>query len=441
MAITFKNQAQAEKRMKATTPSADILAFFDTRDPVTGIGKIRLARALLKSGDKDAGLIHLHDAWVNHNFSLSQERQILKDFGHLLSPEDHAARVDRLLFARQVTISRRIFSRLKSSDRRMAEARAALLLGAASGPTLYDRLPREEQLDSGVLHAAVRHHRRAGNSKRAIALASLSPKDPETLRNSSRWWFERRLLMREALKKGRFADAYSVTSNHGLDPHGDFAVAEFNAGWIALRFLNDPARAETHFLALASVVKMPISVARAFYWLGRAAEERGNNAVAAGHYAHAAGYIYTYYGQLAAEKIGGTALEVTFDKTVPSSVEDRALFTSRPVARAMRMLADLDHRHYMEIFGYHLDGHLERPGEYVEFSKLARSQGATHLAVRAGKVAVRRGAFTPDVSYPELFVPQEVRAFVPPELTLGISRVKRVSLTPVPALMRWRARS
>ena len=102
-------------------------------------------------------------------------------------------------------------------------------------------------MDSGMLHAAVRYYRRTGDEQYAIALTQKAPQDPEALRNSGRWWYERQLLMRWALREGRFGDAYLAAAHHGLEPGSSYAEAEFNAGWIALRFLNEPQRAETHF--------------------------------------------------------------------------------------------------------------------------------------------------------------------------------------------------
>jgi len=44
------------------------------------------------------------------------------------------------------------------------------------------------------------------------------------------------------------------------------------AGWIALRFLNDPALASPHFENMATLAKTPHSASRAAYWRGRTAE-------------------------------------------------------------------------------------------------------------------------------------------------------------------------
>ncbi|MFQ5563633.1 MAG: transglycosylase SLT domain-containing protein [Parvularculaceae bacterium] len=418
-------QAHVERSVLDSVPSEDVRAFFESRDPRTGDGKLELARALSDVGQEDAAVELVRNAWINHTFTLSEERRLLARHGGDLREEDHAARVDRLLWARQVTNSRRIYSKLNARDRRMAVARAALLMRASSGPKLFDKLPPDEKMDSGVLHAAVRFYRRTKNEELAIALARQAPTTPEALRNPQAWWSERELLMRWALKNGRFADAYAMAAGAGLDPkddYADFAEAEFDAGWIALRFLNEPERAETHFMALAAAVTSPISTARAFYWLGRAAEARGARDLATVRYSRAAAHIYTYYGQLAAEKLGGAALEAKFAPPTISTPADRARFTSRPVVAALRMLSDLDRDHDFLTFAYRVDDQLETPGEYAELAKLADRKGAPHITVRAGKVGISRGAFAPDVVYPMIFVPEEATRFSPAEILLGLSR-------------------
>ena len=111
-------QSFVEKRIVNKTPPKMCWRFFSLARPITGEGKVQLARAYFATGDKDAGNAMLRDAWINHNFRVAEERRILSAYGGRLTKEDHAARVDRLLWGRQVTNSRRIFSRLSSTDRR-----------------------------------------------------------------------------------------------------------------------------------------------------------------------------------------------------------------------------------------------------------------------------------------------------------------------------------
>jgi soluble lytic murein transglycosylase len=90
--------AFVEKKIPSSAPADQVLAFFDTREPVTGIGKIRLAKALFSVGDKIGGEQQIRDAWLNESLTLAEVKQILADYAGRLTKEDHAARVDRLLW-------------------------------------------------------------------------------------------------------------------------------------------------------------------------------------------------------------------------------------------------------------------------------------------------------------------------------------------------------
>ena len=84
--------------------------------------------------------------------------------------------------------------------------------------------------------------------------------------------------------------------------------AAFHAGWIALRFLNDAPSAAKRFAVAAEAAENPLSVARAAYWQGRAAEAMGDSETAKTFYARAAAVPIAYYGQLAAQRLGETRL-------------------------------------------------------------------------------------------------------------------------------------
>ena len=418
-----KIQTHIEKRLLWTTAPATILEVFKSRDPLTGEGKIQLARAQIATGAPEAGDLHIKDAWIKNNFILADEQRVLSNYGGRLTQDDHAKRVDRLLWAREVSTAKRGFARLRADDRRRAEARAALLLGGADGPRLYNTLSADDRSDPGVMLAAVRYYRRAEEEPRAMAIVRSAPTEPAALRDSARWWEEQNLLMRWALKNRQYADAYAMASHHGLEAgSAAFAEAEFNAGWVALRFLNDPARAEKHFAALTAKVSAPISVSRGWYWLGRAAEAKGAKNIADARYAKAAGHIYTFYGQLAAEKIGGDALLKSFEEGLPATPEEKARFGSRPAVAALRMLTDLRDDRAFLLFAYHIDDALQTRGEFRELADLAMRMNAPHVAVRAGKVAVRTGAFAADIAYPEVSVPSAATRFAPAEVILGLSR-------------------
>ena len=121
---------------------------------------------------------------------------------------------------------------------------------------------------------------------------------------------ERRNADRKALANGLFSQAYKIASDHGLTEGGDFAEAEFLSGWIALQYLNEPAKAAAHFDRLDKGVSTPISKARAKYWLARAAEAGGHADRAKRFYTEASAYPTTFYGQLAIAAVQRTAYDV-----------------------------------------------------------------------------------------------------------------------------------
>ena len=71
-------------------------------------------------------------------------------------------------------------------------------------------------------------------------------------------------------------DAYLIARDAALPARDIYKTEqEFTAGWIALRFLNDPAAATQHFARIGIGSVNPTTLARAGYWQGRAAEAAG----------------------------------------------------------------------------------------------------------------------------------------------------------------------
>ena len=88
------------------------------------------------------------------------------------------------------------------------------------------------------------------------------------------------------------------------------AEFHFMSGWIALRYLNDPATARAHFAHIDDGSVNPIVLARANYWRGRAAEAIGDNDAMRASYEAAARHTTAYYGQLARAKLGLDGIEL-----------------------------------------------------------------------------------------------------------------------------------
>ncbi len=138
-----------------------------------------------------------------------------------------------------------------------------------------------------------------------------APKDPGRLHNLDEWWIERRLLSRKMLDVGEHRTAYLIARDAALPARDIYKTEqEFTAGWIALRFLNDPATAAQHFARIGVGSVNPTALARAGYWQGRAAEAAGRAQEARAAYTAAAEQSTSYYGQLARAKLGLPQIEL-----------------------------------------------------------------------------------------------------------------------------------
>uniref|UniRef100_UPI0022EA6D07 lytic transglycosylase domain-containing protein n=1 Tax=Falsiroseomonas oryzae TaxID=2766473 RepID=UPI0022EA6D07 len=159
-------------------------------------------------------------------------------------------------------------------------------------------------------------------------------------------WAERQVLARKLLRLGDPATAYRVAAGHGLTEPGEpRQEAEFLAGFIALRRLNDPARAARHFARVGEDSRSVITRARSAYWEGLALAAQGNQAAARSRFEAAAPLATAFYGQLASVALGESPQQLAARvaaTALPRPGTDVAdLFAARELTRAVVTLADL----------------------------------------------------------------------------------------------------
>src|SRR6202040_3044176 len=149
-----------------------------------------------------------------------------------------------------------------------------------------DAVPHELHGDPGYVFSRIQLLRREEKFTEAAQLMLSAPKDPGRLYNLDEWWIERRLLSRKMLDEGENRTAYLIARDAALPARDIYKTEqEFTSGWIALRFLNDPASAAQHFARIGVGSANPTTLARAGYWQGRAAEAAGRTQEARTAYA------------------------------------------------------------------------------------------------------------------------------------------------------------
>ena len=311
---------RAEARLWQERRDGTTVRRFVGKEPASSVGRLALARVLMNEDDRDGAAREVRAVWQSAELSAEMESAVLDTFTDMLSRADHVARMDRRLGAKDFGAAMRAAKR--AGDDRVAIVKACIAAEAksAKGGALLDAVSAEARMDLGYmlcrLHWLMRNdapgsnlHGRIVTPKEDLAAAvklvlAASPEDLQR-QDTDEWWRERRALARKLIDLGDAATAYQVV-RQSAPPANPYYRAEFHfmAGWIALRFLADPATALTHLIHIDEGATDPVLLARAAYWRGRAAEAAGERGEMRAQYAVAARYPTAYYGQLARARLG-----------------------------------------------------------------------------------------------------------------------------------------
>lgn len=384
-------------------PDDRLIAWFARRPPRTSDAKVRYAEALIKRGDNEAGEGWLRNAWIAGDLGPRREVELPTRFHAALSEADHAARLERLLWTGNSDAARRMYKWVDGDLRALADARIALRGTAAGAERLVQSVPGRFAADQGLAFDRARYYRRKNQDDLARNILLQIPSGGP---HAAEVWNERHLLARRALRAGLITDAYRLARDHGLKGGQGFADAEWIAGWIALRYLREPATALRHFERFADSARLPVSRARAAYWSGLAQEALGRGDAARKWFADAAGYPTTFYGQLAALRIGGNGGLIIPPVPEPTG-EHVAKYRAHEIRRALDLLVAADDLRRAKNFLLRLAEIVEAPGEHVLISRHAEALGRPEWVVQASKRAIRAGVNLQAAGYPIIDVPRD----------------------------------
>ncbi|WP_378943581.1 lytic transglycosylase domain-containing protein [Mesorhizobium sp. ANAO-SY3R2] len=394
---TLRRNSERAMARENPEPQTVIQAFAGSQ-PQTIEGAILLARSQLARGDAKAAHAAINPYWRSEKLEAKQEAAIIKEFGTVLSAADHRFRMEKMLYADRIASAQRVAELADAKP--LADAWAAVLKGDKKAQALLDAVPANLR-SAGYYFAQSRLLRRNDKFVDAAAAMLKAPKERAALVDPDAWWIERRALSRELVDHGDAKTAYKIAAAHAAESPTNAADAEFHAGWYALRGLNDAKTASLHFARIAEIAATPLSLSRAYYWLGRAAES-GAPGTAGDYYSRAATYGTTFYGQLAAERIGRKALNVAYP--TPSAAE-RKTFSEREAVNAITRLEGAGYARYAEILYRDLAGQLNSPGELALLAAMAEKQDNHYLALRVGKIAAQRGLDVGALSHPVGVIP------------------------------------
>jgi soluble lytic murein transglycosylase len=395
---------RAEGRLWQEKSDAATVRRFTADQPVSGAGRLALARVLLNEGDRDGAAREVREAWRSQKLSERTEGEALEIFGDLLTPKDHLARMDKRIGAKDLAGASRAAARVGSDGATIIKACTAVAGNAKNAPALLDAVSGAARQDLGFVLCRAQWLMRQNRIADATRVILEARPDTMTLQETDQWWRERRVLARKLLDQKEYRSAYQMVSK-AAPPASETYRAEmhFMAGWIALRYLDDPATARAHFDHIDEGSTNPIVLARGNYWRGRAAEAAGDWEAMRTGYDAAAGYSTAYYGQLARAKLG---MDVVALREPPQADPCYQPALVGKLLRAAEMLYAIGERDVVLYFAADLAEQSDDVAALSALGELTARHDDAPAMLQLGKTALARGLPLDLYAFPEIGIPR-----------------------------------
>ena len=368
---------------------ARVIAYFGDDLPRNGSGSLALARAYEALGRRTEAEAEAMRGWAALKFGAEEQAEMIRRYGAALKVV-HEVRLDRILWAGdRAGEAERMLPLVSKAWLALARARMALRADRDGVSALVSAVPEALKGDAGLAYERFLFRMRANNYTDAAALIVERSSSAARLGDPELWAEKRSSLTRWLMRNGAESQAYRVAASHQLTEGTDYADLEFLAGYVALRKLDDPGRALTHFTHLQGAAVTPITLSRAWYWTGRAQSAAGDKAAAKVSYGKAAAYQTSYYGLLAAERLGLTLDPAVISNVKPAGDWKAAGFVSSSVFDAARRLFKADQYAVSARFMLHLGQGLS-DRDFALLAEYAMQAGQYRTAVLIAKAAIER---------------------------------------------------
>jgi soluble lytic murein transglycosylase len=418
----MRNRAEKAISLDSFDP-ARVLAFFSAYPPRTASGELRYALALNASGQRDQAQAAAKRAWAGGALDEFETSRALTYFGNILTPDDHDARMDRLLWSNATAAASRQLMLTSPERRAIFSARLAMRnkavdaqFQAASIEAYYPAITRE---DAGYITDKATWLRTTGRVGEARALLS-APRQLRAPPRDAEEWLETLLTnARQADSGGDKMTAYNIAKqiddalpagtvvrDTPLGVRDDYTSLAWLAGQLAFNSLGRPAEAAQHYHKYGEAARSAQTRTKGYYWAGRAALAAGNRNNAEAHFADAAQHYDQFYGQLSLERLNRPQPKPTPVPTVQVSQDERRAFQDMTLVRAARALGEMGSWREQSLFLRAIADKATSPAEHVLAGQLSQAIGRPDLGVMIGRSAQANSLDAVEVSgFPTVRVP------------------------------------
>lgn len=399
----LRKSAESALARGGWSPSS-VVAYFKRYPPLSDDGAVAYAEALKAVGDHGAATREAREAWTTRLLSSDGEARILAGFASALRGIDYDKRMDMLLWRGATSAAARIDPYITSLNRKLLDARLALLTNASDAMTRDASITGEDRRNPGFMmaHATwLLNNRQVAQARDYLARKHDLSATPT---NVTAWF---KLLLAQAngaAADGRYSQAYAIASQvddaypDGTDlstrPYGEkdvYTDLVWLAGQTALTKLGKPREAVAMFDRYSRPFDSPQTRPRGLYWAGRAAERAGEHQTARSYFSRAAQYADAFYGQLSAEEIGKPLQPPAPVPTAPIDAATRAAFYNREPVRAAQMLGTLGNWSDQSLFLRQIAANATTASDHQLGIELSRTLARPDLGVMISRSAVAGG--------------------------------------------------
>lgn len=412
-----------ERKMNFDTSSDYIIDWFSFKQPNTDYAKLLLMHAnfekktLKVSNSEDTKAMRHY--WTKTNLDLATEESFLKKYKNLLTVEDCLRKVERLTWEKKQDYAQKLLNILPRSLHANAQSRINLSKSSKTGAINIKPYLKSDNSDEFARYMYVSALLKENKEYEAIkTLAHV-----KNSKYASSWWNLKNIGIRDSIKNKNYQIAYNLCLDHNL-PHGaDYAEAEWLAGWIALRYLNDYKAAHNHFQNLYDNTKLANSRSKAAYWIARA-KDALNDPLAGDWYINASKYPGTFYGLIALAKLHGEQRVNYFNDNAPTlyNTDKKKHARAEKIIETLILLDKNGGSNLAKNIIKNLPDMKIEGAEYKHIAEALAKQRYHGLSVDVGLIAANVESVLLKASYPQHIDIHSQVVKLPKSLYLGLIR-------------------
>jgi soluble lytic murein transglycosylase len=403
-----------------------IINWFQSKEPLSGYGKIILGESYILTGINDEGIQLIKDGWVTADLSRSDLKFFRKKFKKYLNADDYIKRADYLAWNNKYWDLKRLLRYLPKDYELLYNARQLLMSKSYGVDTAISKVPSKFKNDAGLNYDRLKWRRKRGRVDASAEILLKIKNTKNYLIRPDKWWVERDIISRSLIYKKKYELAYKISSNHAMTNGPEFAAAEWMSGWIALSFLDDPLLAKDHFQNFYDNVGYPISRSRGAYWLARSYKALGDKESSNKWFVEASKYLTTYYGQLAFLELNPNGVfELPKDFEVEKKYRD--YFYSKELVKIVYLLDELDEDKYAKFILRHIANNDINSGSEVLAAELSTNINRFDFAIQIAKLASYEKRFHNKYNYPIISTPKYINGRKIPESAFILSIIRQES--------------